>query len=72
MKKAEIVIGEEYVAKISGKLTVVRIISGGTHGWSAVNVNTGRHVRIKSAAKLRIHLSDTELGRNLRAVYLDS
>ena len=54
MKKADVVIGQKYVAKISGKLTVVRLdrhaIQG---GWYATNVSTGRPVRIRTAAKLR-------------------
>lgn len=54
MKKAEVQIGERYVAKISGKLTVVKLGRACDHGgWWAVNVNTGREVRIRTAAKLR-------------------
>ena len=54
MKKAEITIGSRYVAKISGKLTVVRITSEASYGgWFAVNTTTGREVRIRTAAKLR-------------------
>ena len=54
VKKADVVIGQKYVAKISGKLTVVRldrqVIQG---GWYATNVSTGRRVRIRTAARLR-------------------
>jgi len=54
MKANEITIGGKYVAKISGKLTVVRITRESVYkGWDAVNVATGREVRIRTAAKLR-------------------
>lgn len=57
MKKKDVQIGAVYTAKISGKLTKVRIerpISWGVNsGWEATNLTTGRSVRIKTAAKLR-------------------
>lgn len=54
MKKKDIQIGRSYVAKISGELTVVRLLDESPYGgWDAKNVRTGRAVRIKSAAKLR-------------------
>jgi len=47
-------IGERYIAKVSGKLAVVRIDAESEYGgWDATNVATGRAVRIKSAARLR-------------------
>jgi hypothetical protein len=78
MLKKDVVVGQVYVAKISGKLTRVRIDSevesrtigeGGYSGrpkrkigggWMATNLNTGRQVRIKSAAKLRLHIPQQE------------
>ena len=54
MKKSEIQLGGKYVAKISGKLTVVQVQSPCSFGgWNAVNLSTQREVRIRSAAKLR-------------------
>uniref|UniRef100_A0A6M3XT58 Uncharacterized protein n=1 Tax=viral metagenome TaxID=1070528 RepID=A0A6M3XT58_9ZZZZ len=54
MKKYEIKIGGIYIAKISQKLTRVRVEEAhGNGGWYATNMETGRQVRIKSAAKLR-------------------
>lgn len=54
MKKAEVKVGGRYVAKVSGELTVVRLLQESRFGgWDAVNERTGRAVRIKSAAKLR-------------------
>jgi hypothetical protein len=54
MRKTEVQIGHVYVAKISNQLTEVRIERPSPFGgWEARNINTGRTVRIKSAAKLR-------------------
>jgi len=54
MKKHEVKIGSEYVAKVSGKLAHVRIDSENPHGgWGAVNLATKKPVRIKSAQRLR-------------------
>jgi len=59
MKKKEVEIGQCYRVKISGKTTVVQITHlGNQKGWWAVNLRTGRDVRIKSAAKLRKHVGD--------------
>jgi len=57
MKKHEVQIGETYVAKVSGILAPVKITGVCPHGgWDAVNVKTGRQVRVKSAMRLRRHL----------------
>ncbi len=54
MKKDEIKIGRHYSAKVSDKLTVVRIDAENLRGgWDATNVATGKKVRIKSAQRLR-------------------
>jgi len=54
MKKADVEIGGRYIAKVSGSETVVRITNKSIYkGWDAVNVKTGRPVRIKTAARLR-------------------
>jgi hypothetical protein len=54
MKKSDVVIGGLYVAKVSGKLTAVRIVAPSAYGgWDALNTDTGRQVRIKTAARLR-------------------
>jgi hypothetical protein len=54
MRKAEIEIGGTYVAKVSGKLTTVRIINESQHGgWNAINTATNHEVRIRGAARLR-------------------
>jgi hypothetical protein len=54
MKKADIKIGSVYRAKVSDKLTDVRIdAENPTGGWDATNLATKKKVRIKSAQRLR-------------------
>jgi hypothetical protein len=54
MKKAEVQIGNTYIAKVSGVLAKVRITGESPHGgWNGRNLATGREVRIRSAARLR-------------------
>lgn len=54
MKKKDVKIGSSYTAKVSDKLTTVRITGESRYGgWDAINVNTGRPVRIRSAQRLR-------------------
>lgn len=57
MLKKQVQIGKTYSAKISGKIAAVRIDSISIYGgWNATNLDTGRSIRIKSAAKLRNEL----------------
>lgn len=54
MRKNEIKVGGHYIAKVSNKVVTVRIVA--THpsgGWIAVNVDTGRSCRIRTAGRLR-------------------
>jgi len=54
MRKAEVEIGATYAAKVSGKLTKVRITRPSPYGgWDGLNLATQREVRIRSAARLR-------------------
>ena len=54
MKKNEVKIGSRYMAKVSDKVTVVRIDSESQYGgWNATNLMTGREIRIRSAQRLR-------------------
>jgi hypothetical protein len=54
MKKADIKIGSVYRAKVSDKLTDVRIdAENPSGGWDATNLATKKKVRIKSAQRLR-------------------
>jgi hypothetical protein len=54
MKKNEVKVGGEYIAKVSGRLAQVRIDRENPHGgWDATNLATKKAVRIKSAQRLR-------------------
>lgn len=54
MRKSEVHIGGRYRAKVSERIVTVRLVSESAYGgWNAVNEETGRTVRIKSAARLR-------------------
>lgn len=54
MKKNEITIGGVYAAKVSGKVVPVRITGESPYGgWDAVNTQTKRAIRVRSAARLR-------------------
>jgi len=53
MKKDQVKNGVRYVAKVSNILTVVRIDRpAATGGWFVTNIETGRTVRVRSAARL--------------------
>ena len=70
MKKSEVQLGVTYVAKVSGKITTVRIVSESQYGgWNAVNLATTRGIRIYSAQRLhrRIDTDRLEKIRNLRS-----
>ena len=54
MTKDEVQIGKVYTAKVTDKLVPVRIEGENRHGgWDAVNLATGKKVRIKTAQRLR-------------------
>lgn len=54
MRKEQVQLGEHYIAKISGTLTVVRLDKEHrSGGWVATNKATGKQVRIRTAGKLR-------------------
>jgi hypothetical protein len=67
MKIADVKIGQLYLVKVSGSIQPVRITAeanerltsaGYRHGgWHAVNINTGREVRIRSVQRLRSPVS---------------
>ena len=57
--KADVVIGNIYVMKVSQKLAKVRIeYAHQAGGWVGTNLATGREVRVRSAAKLRAAATD--------------
>jgi len=54
MKQKEIEIGGYYLAKVSEKIVIVRIERESPYGgWDAINTETRRTVRIKTAGRLR-------------------
>lgn len=54
MKKAQIVVGGIYAAKVGGKIRPVRILAvSELGGWDVVNVETNRAIRVKSPQRLR-------------------
>lgn len=61
MKNSEVQLNRVYAAKVSGKLVPVRIqaewsFGNGHYGWIGRNEETGREVRIKTAARLRYEM----------------
>ena len=54
MLKREVEVGKTYIAKVSGKLVTIKLISVSQYGgWNAINESSKREIRIKSAARLR-------------------
>ena len=54
MKKNDVRIGGLYLAKVSGQVVLIRIEGKSPYGgWDAINTQTNRHVRVRSAARLR-------------------
>jgi hypothetical protein len=54
VKKRDVVLGRVYAVKVSGRLQPVRLVAESPHGgWVGRNLQTGREVRIRSAARLR-------------------
>lgn len=66
MKAKDVELKAVYVAKVSGKLTKVRIdhihygYNGIPRGWDGTNLSTGRRVHIISARRLRYKVSSNE------------
>jgi hypothetical protein len=55
MKKSEVKIGRVYMAKVTNKVVQVRIDAESRYGgFDATNLATGKNVRIKSPARLRV------------------
>ncbi len=62
MRKHEIEVGKYYIAKVSGKLTTVRVdgICGATHFgklqtvYNVTNLSTGRKTTFRSARRFRL------------------
>jgi hypothetical protein len=54
MTKRDVVLGHVYAVKVSGRIQQVRLVAESPHGgWVGRNLQTGREVRIRSAARIR-------------------
>ena len=54
MKRRDVVLGQVYAVKVSGRIQPVRLIVESPYGgWVGRNEHTGREIRLRSAAKLR-------------------
>jgi hypothetical protein len=54
MNKRDVVLGQVCAVKVSGRIQQVRLVAESSHGgWIGRNLQTGREVRIRSAARLR-------------------
>jgi hypothetical protein len=59
MTKKDVKLGAVYEAKVSGRKVLVKIIQECRYGgWNALNLATGRVVRIKTAARLTRYIRD--------------
>jgi hypothetical protein len=62
MKKADVVLGRMYTAKVSGVGTTVRVLRESPYGgWEAQNLKTGKIVRLRSAQRLGRLVTNEEL-----------
>lgn len=54
MRKADVVLGEVYWARVSGRVVPVKVCEAHHQGgWYGLNTETGREVRIRTAGRLR-------------------
>ncbi len=54
MQKKDILIGGKYLAKVSGKVVIVKVISESRlGGYQVINLTTGRSIRVRTGARLR-------------------
>lgn len=58
MKQKDVKIGSYYLAKVSERVVIVRIERESPYGgWDALNTETRRMVRIKTAGRLRAQVA---------------
>ena len=57
MKQRDVVLGQVYAVKVRSRIQPVRLVAESpSGGWVGRNEQTGREIRIRSAAKLRARL----------------
>jgi hypothetical protein len=61
MKRKDVEVGRTYLVKVSGRLVPVRLEAEHPNGgWTGVNKETRRQVRVRTAARLRCeHTANT-------------
>ena len=60
MQKHNIKVGSTYIVKVSGTLAKVRLTREHPRGgWYGTNLATGREIRIRTAARLRLEAPTT-------------
>lgn len=60
MQKKDIIIGGKYLAKVSGKVVIVKVISESRlGGFNVVNLSTGRNIRVRTGARLHPYESES-------------
>jgi hypothetical protein len=58
VRRADVFLGGFFAARVSGKPTVVLLSSESVSGgWEGINQETGRPVRIRTAARLRYRVT---------------
>lgn len=69
MRAKDIQIGGRYIAKVSGREVVVRVLAESSFGgWTCVNTDTGRQIRVKSAQRFRRPATAEVLTQRTQAV----
>lgn len=72
MRREQVKIDGLYLAKVSNKMTVVRILNARLigKGWTAKNQRTGRNIFILSARRLRQEIAESDLAKFIELVRL--
>jgi hypothetical protein len=61
MQKQNVHIGTTYIVKVSGTLAKVRLTREHDRGgWYGTNLATGREIRIRTAARLRLEVKPAQ------------
>lgn len=66
MVNDEVKIGKRYIAKVGGKITIIKIMEPAFRGWVAKSCSTNRKVLVRSAQRLRRLIEDKEYNQWIR------
>jgi hypothetical protein len=62
MKRRNVVLGQVYAVKVSGRIQQVRLVAESSPGgWVGRNLQTGRELRVRSAARQILKLNGKPL-----------